>query len=317
MDLLTTLKKALVTVVFWSFYTVWIGSIVFAFLSIVALAFVPPMRVPIVLFYAIYTAALHLLPWGRWPFFCDFVRAFNTAFPYFDEQKLVFEDGKGPRPAKSKTLLSVHPHGVLACGWIVNGAGHAAWKDSRFHWLATDVLFVLPFITQIMYWGGGGPAGRASFDALAKQGENIALLPGGFEEASLFEYKKHRVFVKHRKGFVKLALQHGYTIYPAYTFGEEDTYATLSYFKAARLFLNKFKIPAVLFWGRWWCMYMPFSSAKLVTVVGKPIELPQIAQPTKEDVDKYHAAYVAALTGIFESHKAKYASDPSATLEVL
>ena len=55
---------------------------------------------------------------------------------------------------------------------------------------------------------------------------HVALLPGGFEEASIVEPGRERVYVRRRKGFVKLALRYGYTIYPIYTFGESEAYRT-------------------------------------------------------------------------------------------
>ncbi|RHY99950.1 hypothetical protein DYB35_008959 [Aphanomyces astaci] len=286
------------------FYSSWLGSIGFFIASLAALAIYPPSRVPLALFYGVYGGALYLLPWGTWTRFCDCVRWFNeNSVPYFQGQKLVFDDGVTPCAAKSKSLLSFHPHGVLVCGCAVR-------------WLATDLLFVLPVIAQIMYWAGGGPANRSSFEMLAKEGTNIGLLPGGFEEASLFTYKKHRVFLKNRKGFIKLGLQYGYKVHPVYTFGEEDTFWTLPYFASLRLFLNQYKIPTVVFWGQWWCPFMPHPSAKLVTVVGPPLALPLTPSPTKEDVDKYHALYLDALQTLFDKFKAEYASTPDATLEI-
>lgn len=36
------------------------------------------------------------------------------------------------------------------------------------------------------------------------QGENVALLPGGFEEATLYKRGKHRLYLRKRKGFIKV-----------------------------------------------------------------------------------------------------------------
>ncbi|KAH9189055.1 hypothetical protein AeNC1_008976 [Aphanomyces euteiches] len=307
------------TLGFFIFYSTWLGSVVFVAISALSIVMFPSFRAPVVIFYALYFAVMTLLPWGRWERFCDGVRWFNIKTPYFEEQKLVFQDPDNNKacPAKSKALLAYHPHGILVCGWTVNGAAHTTWKDSAISWLGTDALFILPFIAQIMYWAGGGAANRSNFESLAKAGENIALLPGGFEEASLFRYKTHQVFIKQRKGFIKLGMQYGYKVHPVYTFGEENTYWTLPYFQEIRLFLNRYKIPAVVFWGRWWCPYMPYNNSKLVTVVGKPIQLPQIAKPTKEDVDKYHNLYMESLQALFDEFKGQYAADPNATLTML
>jgi len=40
-------------------------------------------------------------------------------------------------------------------------------------------------------------------------------------------------------------------------------------------------------------------------VVGKPIGLPHIAEPTQEDIDKWHGVYCDEVRKIFELHKEK------------
>lgn len=55
---------------------------------------------------------------------------------------------------------------------------------------------------------------------LLKEGKNFALVPGGFEEATMTTTKENRVFIKQRKGFIKYALEYGCTIHPVFTFGE-------------------------------------------------------------------------------------------------
>ena len=53
---------------------------------------------------------------------------------------------------------------------------------------------------------------------------NIVFVPGGYEEATLTSTKKYRIYL--RKGFIKLALEHGYTVYPIFVFGENKAYKT-------------------------------------------------------------------------------------------
>lgn len=90
---------------------------------------------------------------------------------------------------------------------------------------------------------------------------------------------------------------------PVYTFGESDTYKTFTGFKSIRLWLNKYNIPAVVFWGEWWIPLFPKSDCKVVTVFGEPIAFPKIEEPTKEDVDKYHKVYMEKLVEMFENEK--------------
>jgi len=66
-----------------------------------------------------------------------------------------------------------------------------------------------------------------------------------------------------------------------------------------------FVIP--VFWGpRWWAPQLPRSDVPLHTVVGSPLQLPCIPKPTPEDVMKWHKAYVASVTEIFDTYKGTY-----------
>ena len=65
---------------------------------------------------------------------------------------------------------------------------------------------------------------------IMKSGKNIALLPGGFEEATLTVQDQLRVFIKERKGFVKYSLENNYTIYPVLAVNEHKFFWTFRYF---------------------------------------------------------------------------------------
>lgn len=54
----------------------------------------------------------------------------------------------------------------------------------------------------------------------------------------------------------------------------------------------------------------------MLTFVGPALELPQISDPTPEEVDKWHAKYTDALVTLFNKHKAE-AGKPTAVLEIL
>ena len=68
-----------------------------------------------------------------------------------------------------------------------------------------------------------------------------------------------------------------------------------------RLWLNSFKIPSVLGVGK----YILFADHELeiYSVVGKYVELPEIAKPTKEDVDKWHKVYCDEVVRVYEKYK--------------
>ncbi|KAG7397773.1 hypothetical protein PHYBOEH_000227 [Phytophthora boehmeriae] len=213
-------------------------------------------------------------------------------------------------------VYAFHPHGVLSNGWAFNGAHHMSFERAHCRWLVAENLFWFPIMRDLLNWMDFNSVAKSTFQRIMATGQNLCLIPGGFEEATLYERGKHRVYIKKRFGFIKLALQYGYKVHPVYTFGEEFAYHTFPYFLRLRLKLNEFKIPGVLFYGLPQCFFLPCTDVDLITVVGKPLALPRIEHPTKEDVHKYHSQYVQALRNLFNKYKAVYAVDPEADLEV-
>jgi len=148
-----------------------------------------------------------------------------------------------------------------------------------------------------------------------KKKESIAIVPGGFEEASLNHVNIDRVWIKKRKGFIKYALQFGYSLTPAYVFGERGTFSNVQGLWAIRHWLNQFGIPAVLPFGKWWCPILP-REVQLNIIVGSPLSIPQIPNPSNEDVDKYHKLYIQHLVDLYDRHKDKYYHKNSGELEI-
>lgn len=225
---------------------------------------------------------------------------------------------------KNKSCFGFHPHGCLTAGFTVNGCYsdkfHAA--AGKVNWLCDyNLRYKNPFFrvkcdavrteeSEIL------AADRASFLGVMAKGENFAFLPGGFHDAVAAEFGKDRVVMRQRKGFVKYCLQHGYRLHPVYTFGESETFHTFTGLQGLRMRLANRNIPAIAFVGWPLLPCLPRPQSRILSYVGAPVELPQIAEPSKDDIDKWHAEYLQALTAVFEANKAE-AGFPDAVLEIL
>lgn len=167
-------------------------------------------------------------------------------------------------------------------------------------------------------------------------------------------------------GFIKYALQHGYTLMIGYTFGEELTYFSFTPFVKLRLMLNgevthaatiasaavtilaatnallsvvaastsaaaasvfclslcvsDYKIPGVAFvsskaYGL--LGFIPNWNIRLISVIGAPLVLPTIAQPTAAEIAFWHQQYITRLQTLFDEHKGKCAAEgEAAKLEI-
>lgn len=93
-----------------------------------------------------------------------------------------------------------------------------------------------------------------------------------------------QVYLKQRKGFIKLALQTGADCIPVYFFGNTTVLRTVRWAPIAAL-SRKMGVTVTYFWGRFG---LPVPSAvKLVYARGRPLGMPQIDNPTQEDVDQW------------------------------
>eukprot|EP01112_Ceratiomyxa_fruticulosa_P008451 TRINITY_DN2190_c0_g3_i1.p1 TRINITY_DN2190_c0_g3~~TRINITY_DN2190_c0_g3_i1.p1 ORF type:complete len:406 (-),score=46.51 TRINITY_DN2190_c0_g3_i1:125-1342(-) len=126
-----------------------------------------------------------------------------------------------------------------------------------------------------------------------------------YSESIITEAPKREItlFLKNRKGFIKLALQLGLDLVPVFTHGELELYHQMQFALQHRLKLSRFlRLPITFIWGK--CFLLPFRRP-LTVVVGVPIKVEKTEHPTQEQIDTLHKQYMDALVDIFEKTKAE------------
>jgi 2-acylglycerol O-acyltransferase 2 len=119
---------------------------------------------------------------------------------------------------REKTLFCFHPHGVLAVGFVVNGC----WSTD-FHqrtsspgkrkgeppvntcFLIAPALREFSGFFKVMCEMSGRleSAKKSIFQKLMRQGRNLAIIPGGFEDSTIFQRGAERTYLNERKGLIK------------------------------------------------------------------------------------------------------------------
>ena len=131
-------------------------------------------------------------------------------------------------------------------------------------------------------------AARYSAKHVLASGKSLALVPGGATEALHCKPDVDIVYLKKRRGFVKLALETGASLVPVYSFNENNTF-NLTENKMLDGFKKKFQaifgisFPLVT-------NVIP-KSAPITVVVGAPISCPKMEEPSDENVVKYLVRY--------------------------
>lgn len=138
---------------------------------------------------------------------------------------------------------------------------------------------------------------------------------GGAQEAINARPRNYTLILKGRKGFVRAAMMTGTSIVPLFSFGEVDIFDQVdsepgTKWHSFREYVKRFTgILPCAFYGRGLLQHsfglIP-RRRPITTVVGAPIEVEKIDNPTAEQVDKLHGIYCDKLRYLFNDHKAQY-----------
>jgi len=221
---------------------------------------------------------------------------------YFDYQ--VISDAK---LEKNKLyMFGFHPHGIYPYS-IIWGPLTSAWKEKfpgiEFDPLGATLVFMVPMVRDISLWLGGRDVTRKSINLALKSNRSIGLVPGG--QAEMREsrsFSDEIVLIRRHKGFIRMAIENGADLVPMYSFGELGIFDNIYLPKIQNWFLRRIGFGFPHFpYGRY---YLPVPrSCPMKLVVGEPIEVPKIAQPTQEQIDEIHKKYFDSLQALIEKHK--------------
>ena len=178
-------------------------------------------------------------------------------------------------------------------------------------------MFRVPGAREICLWMGAVDASRKSADYVLQQGLSVIVYPGGSKE--LFNTdptsKKNKLVLKERKGFIKLAIRHGADLVPTFVFGEKSMYSMWR--PPRRLWkwlLKVLRIPLIVFWGRFGT-WMPYRKP-LAIVYGKPLEVQQEGNPSDEQVERLHQAFMESINTLFHEYRDRFGYHTEELLEI-
>lgn len=250
------------------------------------------------------------IPWPVSRRFEDFF--YEGSMNHAKSCSLNFEDDTCLLTGKDEpTIVAAHPHGCFSMGvrcLCVSPPYREAPNPPIC--VVSSLLYYQPFgyFTFNRVNAGGAPSSKASFKNLLKKRKNILLQPGGFEEATTScPNAPDRVWTS-KGGFVKYALQYGYTITPMYVFNEKNGYHNIQGAWKIRLWLSSFGLPALVFAGKWWAPWLPLTlwgENGFHVVHGTPIPCPKLktpGQPTPDEVESYRQEYEESVLDLYRRH---------------
>ncbi|XP_004345508.1 monoacylglycerol O-acyltransferase 3 [Capsaspora owczarzaki ATCC 30864] len=210
-------------------------------------------------------------------------------------------------------IMALYPHGTIPLhaqlALLFDGCDRSKLLpglDLRV--LSVSPNFLLPFWREIFLASGAVEASAHVATAVLESGRSVLVLPGGVAEMLKSRPgPAYGIIAKHRKGYVRLALEQGAALVPTFAFGANEfiLQSRNKTLKAINTWIAKRAACFVpLYYGRWNTL-VPFAHPVTV-ITGTPIPVERVASPTQAQVDALHQQFLAALRELFETHKSQF-----------
>ncbi|CAB9521814.1 Diacylglycerol O-acyltransferase 2-like protein 6 [Seminavis robusta] len=213
-----------------------------------------------------------------------------------------------PQLEDTPVLFCIVPHGVVSWGIAAYPLWSKLWNDRICRWAMAPVVLKIPIVRYLARKVGYIPAkAQPILETLTKRQENVGVVLDGIAGMFQFHTQQETAFIQQRKGIVKIALRAGVPIVPVYGFGHTSLYTVcVDPLGVLERVSQKLQVSLTPFTGRWGWILGPPRRVPVTVALGDPVFCPQIADPTQEDIDTYHAELLDKYRVLFETHKTAY-----------
>jgi 2-acylglycerol O-acyltransferase 2 len=203
-----------------------------------------------------------------------------------------------------KNIISIFPHGFLSLGLHI--CGGLATEGIK---CIASLFFYLPFLSEYIYRIGCRPCDGKTVKKMMENNENIYIVPGAFNE--LYMMKKYQYNIHVPKGFIKLCIDHEYTIYPCFSFGENESYSTINfpekYWDSLKKITRYVKLPFLIVYSR---MIILPNKVPIWTVYGNPIKCTKYSK-----IDDIHKDVCDELKIVYDKYIGEYCKENGLNVE--
>ncbi|XP_060525741.1 2-acylglycerol O-acyltransferase 2-like isoform X2 [Cylas formicarius] len=249
--------------------------------------------------------------WSWWKYMKDYFPVSMERLPWVELDE------------KRNYLFCCFPHGMLSLGVLCafineHGGFKTYFPRHKQHVVTLTQHYMMPFFREMALALGGISATAESIEYVLGYpggGHVCVLMPGGAQESYYCKPGQYKIILKKRKGFVRLALRNGTPLVPVLSFGETDTFDQLegeTLRKIQEVLRKWIGLAPVVPVGRGFFQYsfgLVPRRKPIVVVVGHPLDVPKIENPSADEIEEYHSKFVDHLVQMFEEQKHNYIED--------
>lgn len=223
------------------------------------------------------------------------------------------ESIKGNKLKKGKRYMFFEfPHGIFPMGQFLSASLiREITPGTLVCGTGADIVFMFPVMRQIMAWIGTQTAKRSSFTKIFNAGHYAAVIPGGIAEMYLVNSKTENIYLRKRHNTVKVAIQEGANIIPAFFFGNTRLFHVADKAESDSFFAKlsrKLRASVVFFYGR---HYLPVPFRQHIHMVSADIvEVTQNDNPTEEEIQAVLQKVIESVEKVYKEKRPEWETRP-------
>lgn len=229
------------------------------------------------------------------------------------------EDAEALMQRNRPVIFALEPHDILPLSMAALSDAVQVFPGIRARGCVTSIAYKIPILKHVFTWVGSGSIDKENVVDMISKGESPMICVGGAHEVIYMENSSEYVlYMSPRLGYVKIAMQQGVDIVPMFAFGQRNLW---DYYIPSSTWLHslgrKIGFIPLIYTGMWGLPLAPPKAGGQVTVVlGAPVEIPKIAEPTPEQLAEYALKVIEGVQRIFEENKDKNGA-AGCTLKIL
>jgi hypothetical protein len=225
------------------------------------------------------------------------------------KEKFSFRTKNYPRYIEKNRVLVAHfPHGLFCCSFIMNSDIFDNLRIGTFKILVFKYLMYVPVFGSLIKKYGAHSCDKRSMKEVMQRGENIMILPGGFNEIMMMENYVYNIYIP--TGFISYCVKFNYQIIPVLNLGENEIYKVYPFSRFMWKFISTYifkyvKFPLFFGYGKF-LSFIPFD-VPVLSLYGNVIDCnPKENENCRDAVSRIHGELQKSITELFEENIEEY-----------